>query len=98
MNPACPACGLRIEASTGAFLGPFVINYAVTAFLFVIPVVAAFAAGKIGTTVAIAGAGGAALVVPILFYRLSWGWWLGLYYFFFPQNLPANLSGTPDDE
>jgi len=40
----------------------------------------------------------AALVAPLLLYRLSWGWWLALYYFFLPGNLPGNLGGRPEDD
>jgi hypothetical protein len=37
-------------------------------------------------------------VIPVLLYRLSWGWWLTLYYCFLPDNLPANLGGRPEDD
>jgi hypothetical protein len=36
--------------------------------------------------------------VPILLYRLSWGWWLMLYYFFLPGNLPGNRNGQQEDD
>jgi uncharacterized protein (DUF983 family) len=98
VNEACPSCGLRIENGDGAFLGPFVINYGVTVFGIIIPVVAAYAAGKLGAHAALAIALIVGLVVPLLLYRLSWGWWLMIYYFFLPDNLPANLEGRLGDD
>jgi uncharacterized protein (DUF983 family) len=99
VNGACPSCGLRIETGDGAFLGPFVINYGVTVFGVIIPVVALYAAGKLGADATLAIALIVGLVVPLLLYRLSWAWWTMLYYFFLPDNLPANLDGrTEDDE
>jgi len=99
VNPSCPDCGLKIENGDGAFLGPFVINYAVTAFGVVIPIVVLYALGKIGAVATLSLAFAAAMIVPLLLYRLSWGWWLMVYYFFLPENLPANLgTDLPDDE
>jgi uncharacterized protein (DUF983 family) len=99
VNPSCPNCGLRIEVGDGAFLGPFVINYAITAFGIVVPLLVLYAAGKIDPIAALALSLVAALLVPLLLYRLSWYLWLALYYFFLPQDVPANLEGrAPDDE
>jgi uncharacterized protein (DUF983 family) len=98
VNEACPNCGLRIEKGDGAFLGPFVLNYAVTAFGVVIPVIVLYILGKIGAAATLALCFAASLGVPLLLYRLSWGWWLMLYYFFLPDNLPANLEGRSEDD
>jgi uncharacterized protein (DUF983 family) len=98
VNPSCPSCGLTIEKGDGAFLGPFVINYAVTAFGVIIPVILLYVAGKLGAGATLAVCFAASLGVPLLLYRLSWGWWLMLYYFFLPDNLPANLGGRPEDD
>jgi uncharacterized protein (DUF983 family) len=98
VNETCPSCGLKIENGDGAFLGPFVINYGVTVFGLIIPVILLYAAGMLGADVALAIALVAGLIVPLLLYRLSWGWWLMLYYFFLPDNLPANLQGRPEDD
>ena len=56
VNESCPHCGLRIEKGDGAFLGPFVINYTVTAFGFIIPVILLYATGRIGPTSTLAPA------------------------------------------
>ena len=40
----------------------------------------------------------AGLFAPLLLYRLSWAWWLMLYYFFLPDNLPANRDGGAEDD
>lgn len=98
VNGACPDCGMRIERGDGEFLGPFVINYTVTAFGIVVPIILLFAAGRLGAAAALAMCLAAALVAPLLLYRLSWGWWLALYYFFLPGNLPANLEGRMEDD
>ena len=98
VNEACPTCGLRIENGDGAFLGPLVINYGVTVFGMVIPVIALCASGRLGANAALAISLVVGLVVPLLLYRLSWAWWLMLYYFFLPDNLPANLDGRLEDD
>lgn len=99
VNESCPNCGLGIEKGDGAFLGPFVINYGVTAFGVIIPIIILYAAGKLSAYATLAMTLAAALVVPLLLYRLSWGWWLMIYYFFLPDNVPANLEGrTVDDQ
>ena len=98
VNPSCANCGLKIETGDGAFLGPFVINYAITAFGLVVPTLVLYAAGRIGPAAALALSLAAALFAPLLLYRLSWGLWLALYYFFLPQNVPGNLEGKPPDD
>ncbi len=98
VNDSCPNCGLKIEKGEGTFLGPFVINYGVTAFGVIIPVIILYALGKLGAAATLELCFSAALVAPLLLYRLSWGWWLMLYFFFLPDNLPANLEGRPEDD
>ncbi|HMD59861.1 MAG TPA: DUF983 domain-containing protein [Opitutaceae bacterium] len=98
VNGSCPDCGLRIERGDGEFLGPFVINYGVTAFGVIVPLVLLYAAGRLGAGATLAMCLLASLVAPLLLYRLSWGWWLALYYFFLPGNLPVNLEGRPEDD
>jgi uncharacterized protein (DUF983 family) len=98
VNDSCPSCGLRIEKGEGTFLGPFVINYGVTAFGVIIPVIVLYALGKLGAAATLTLCFAAAIVGPLLLYRLSWGWWLMLYYFFLPDNLPANLEGRSEDD
>lgn len=98
VNENCPNCALKIEKGDGAFLGPFVINYTVTAFGFVIPVVLLHLAGKLGDTATLVLALASGFLVPILLYRVSWGWWLAVYYFFLPENVPGNLEGRPEDD
>jgi uncharacterized protein (DUF983 family) len=98
VNEVCPGCGLKIEKGDGAFLGPFVINYGITAFGIIIPVIVLYATGKLGATATLAIALVAGLGAPLLLYRLSWGLWLMLYYLFLPDNLPANLQGKQEDD
>ncbi len=98
VNEACPNCGLKIENGDGAFLGPFVINYGITVAVFVVPAVAGCWTGRLGITPALVIAGGGALVAPLFLYRLSWSLWLGLYYCFLLDSLPANRAGRPEDD
>jgi uncharacterized protein (DUF983 family) len=98
VNATCPNCGLRIEKGDGAFLGPFVINYGVTAFGIVIPAIVLYASGRLGMAATLTITLAASLLAPLLLYRLSWAWWLMLYYFFLPDNLPGNLEGRPEDD
>jgi uncharacterized protein (DUF983 family) len=98
VNPTCPSCGLKIEKGDGAFLGPFVVNYGVTVFVFIVPFIALYGRHVLSgpTTLAICLA--AAFLLPILLYRLSWSWWLMIYYLCLPDNLPANLAGRQEDD
>jgi uncharacterized protein (DUF983 family) len=98
VNKTCPRCGLEIEKGDGAFLGPFVINYSVTAFGLVVPVFLLFVTGHLGPVATLVSSLAAALLVPIALYRFSWAWWLMLYYFFLPDNLPSNLEGRQEDD
>ncbi len=71
VNPVCPNCGLKIEKGDGAFLGPFVINYGITAFGIVIPIILLYAFHGLGATATLAlapggDAGGAAPPLPPL--------------------------------
>ena len=98
VNESCPNCGLGIEKGDGAFLGPFVINYGVTAFGVMVPIILFHVAGRLGAAATLSLSLVAALVVPLLLYRLSWGWWLTLYYFVLPGNVPGNLEGRAGDD
>ncbi len=98
VSASCASCGLRFEKGDGAFLGPFVINYGVTAFGVVVPVLVLHVRGALSAEPTLVLCVVGALLVPLAFYRVSWGWWLALYYFFLPDNLPANLGGRPEDD
>jgi uncharacterized protein (DUF983 family) len=98
VNPICPDCGLKIEKGAGAFLGPFTLNYSVTVFGFVLPIIIFCVVGKLALAPTLILAAIAAFLLPVAFYRLSWGWWLMLYYFFLLDNLPANRGPLPEDD
>jgi predicted RNA-binding Zn-ribbon protein involved in translation (DUF1610 family) len=92
VNKACSHCGLLFERDEGFFIGSMSINYSVTLFLFLPPVIILAYKGVIGTNLAIGLAGGGAVVFPILFYRSSRSWWLMQYYLLFPLHLPENMG------
>lgn len=98
INERCSSCGLKFDRGEGFFLGPFVINYTVTAFCFIVPVVLLYATGHIGATLTLVLAGVGALGIPLLLYRRSWSWWLMTYFYFLPQKLPANRDESGEDE
>ncbi len=95
LREQCPECLMpwRLQRD-GFFLGAMVCNYSVTVALLVPFVVAPLVKGWISSGVAIALGLAISLVFPLLFYKMSWSLWLGLYYFFLPNELPAN---DPDD-
>jgi uncharacterized protein (DUF983 family) len=99
VNASCPRCGLKIDKGEGAFLGPLVVNYGVTVFGLTLPIILGYAAGKLSGAEALGICGAVALIAPLVLYRLSWSWWLTIYYLFLPENLPGNLEGqTQTDE
>jgi hypothetical protein len=98
VEASCPRCGLVLDQGEGSFLGPVVINYGVTVFGFILPIIILYACKVLSPAVTLALAGGAALFLPILFYRLSWAWWVMLYYFVLTDNLPANRGDRPRDD
>lgn len=90
LNRECPSCGLKLEKDEGFFLGAMALNYGVTCFGLLAPVAVLWYFGVLGGRTAAIVAGGLGLVAPIVLYRASRSWQLMLYYFFFPQHLPAN--------
>jgi uncharacterized protein (DUF983 family) len=90
LNKTCPSCGLQFERDEGFFLGSMSLNYGVTIFVFLVPVLLLYLAGILSGTAAAVLAGVGAIVFPMLFYRSSRSWWLMSYYCFLPQHLPAN--------
>lgn len=98
INERCANCGLKFDRGDGFFLGPFVINYGVTAFGFVLPVLFLYFFGVLRPVATIVTAATGAIALPILFYRMSWSWWLMLYFYFLPQKLPNNREGLDEDK
>lgn len=94
----CPTCGTGFDRADGFFLGPWVLNYTVSAFLFVLPSIVAATAGAIswitGFVLAVMGC----TVVPFVLYRSTWSWWLMLFFLFQPEALPANGGPIGDAE
>jgi len=98
LNPACPSCGCRFDADEGAFLGALALNYGVTAFGVVVPIIVVSWFLGLGFP-AIAGmALFASVVVPIALYRPSRSWWLMCDSLFSPEDLPANQDRSPPVE
>jgi uncharacterized protein (DUF983 family) len=98
INERCENCGLKFDRGDGFFLGPFVINYGVTAFGFIVPGLFLYISGVFSPMATIVTAVIGALVLPVLLYRLSWSWWLMLYFYFLPQKLPNNRDESHEDE
>lgn len=94
----CPQCGTGFDRGEGFFLGPWVLNYTVAAFVFVLPAIVAGAHGVIPWiatwVIAIFGC----IVLPWLLYRSTWSWWLMLYFYFLPERLPANGGAIGEAE
>lgn len=90
LNQDCPQCGLKFEKDEGFFLGAMALNYGVTLVVFLVPIGLCWYGGVLGNKAAAVLALAAAVIVPVALYRSSRSWQLMLYYFFFPQHLPAN--------
>lgn len=100
LNEQCPSCRMPLVKDDGFYLGALSINYGITCFFALAPIALLWYFGVLGDKLA-AGLGlAAAFLVPVALYRSSRSWQLMLYYFFFPQHLPANrreLSGLEDE-
>ena len=90
LNPACSVCGFRFDTDEGSFLGAFALNYGVSTFAAVVPVVVVSYHFGLSTPLIAALALSASVVVPTLLYRPSRSWWLMCDVIFEPQKLPAN--------
>lgn len=90
----CPQCGFTLSRGDGFYLGPLVINYTFTVAFVIVPLILLFVFDVIGGGVAIAACGTAAIVVPLLLYRSAWSWWIMGYFYFLPDQLPANRTAT----
>lgn len=88
----CPDCRTGFDRGEGFFLGPWVLNYTVAVFVFVLPSMVAATAGLIAQPAAFVLAVFGCSVLPLLLYRstCTWSWWFMLYFLFLPQSLPAN--------
>lgn len=98
INPRCPNCGLKLDRGEGFFLGPFVLNYSVTVFGFVAPVILLYFFGKISPVTTLVAASLGTLILPILLYRRAWGWWLAIYFYFLPEKLTNNRPDHSQDD
>jgi uncharacterized protein (DUF983 family) len=96
----CPECGTGFDRGEGFFLGPWVLNYTVAVFLFVLPAIVAGVRGYIPWSGSLVLAALGCTLVPVLLYRCTWSWWLMLYFYFLPQSLPANggPTGTREED
>jgi len=94
----CPVCGTGFDRGEGFFLGPWVLNYGVSVFGFVLPAIILAVSEVVPWSVAIVLAAAGCLVLPALLYRSTWSWWLMLYFYFLPEALPANGGPTGDQE
>jgi len=96
LNTECPACGLRLERDEGVFLGAMALNYGVTLFVCLVPIMILAWSGVLSLVTAAILAGIGAVAFPLAFYRSSRSWWLMNYYVFLPQHLPANKDRSQD--
>jgi len=100
LNEGGPDCGLKFEKDEGFYLGAMSLNYGVTLVACLVPVALLWYNGTLSGRWAAGLAIGGSILVPALLYRSSRSWQLMLYYYFFPQHLPANrreLDGVEDE-
>ena len=88
---------MRIRRGDGYYLGPLCINYGITAFFFLMPVLLLGFSDLIDIKLALAITFIGAFVLPIALYRFSWNCWLMIYYLCLPGELHANREESCDD-
>ena len=98
INPRCTNCGLKFDRGDGFFLGPFVLNYGVTVFGFVAPIMLLHFFHVIGPWTTLTAVAIGVLVLPIYLYRRSWSWWLMIYFYFLPDRLTNNRTDQQADD
>ena len=74
------------------------INYGITVFGFIVPLLVLYLTGVIYGLVACLAAGVGAIAFPVLFYRSSRSWWFMAFFFFLLHHLPANRRELEADE
>ena len=89
---------MSYERGEGFFLGSMSINYGITVFCFLLPVLVLYLTGVLSGLVTCIVAGVGAVGFPVLFYRSSRSWWLMAFYFFLIHHLPANRRELESDE
>ena len=90
LRETCQLCFMKLHRGSGWFLGPMVINYGITVFAFVLPILALALLGVFPMQPSLITIAAITLIMPLALYRWSWALWLGVYYFFLPDELPAN--------
>jgi len=96
LHRSCPVCGLRFERGEGCWLGSMTINYGVTVFGYLPLVLLAYFMGWLSASWAVAMGLIGALLFPLAFYRASRSLWLMAYFYFLPNELPANRPDGRD--
>ena len=93
----CPNCGMCLRRGDGYYLGALCLNYGITVFFFLIPVLLVGFSEWIDMRLAIAIVAIGALLLPTMLYRFSWSCWLTIYYLCLPGELHANREENCDD-
>ena len=93
----CPSCGMRLQRGDGYYLGALCLNYGITVFFFLIPVLLIGFSDWIDIKLAIAISVFGAFTLPVILYRFSWSCWLMIYYLCLPGELHANRDESCDD-
>lgn len=81
---------MRLQRGSGWFLGPMVINYGITVFACVLPILGLALLDILPMQPSLIAIAIITVLMPILLYRWSWALWLGIYYLCLPHELPAN--------
>ncbi len=89
---------MDFERGEGFFLGSMTLNYILTAFILMPPILVMALMTEIPSWVTIVVAIIGAFIVPISLYRVSRSWWLMAYFYFLPQELPVNRKDIPPHE
>lgn len=93
----CPSCGVAFERGEGFYMGAMCVNYGITILFYLIPLLLLAVYGVIETQTAVVLGVVGSFLFPLLFYRPSRSWWIMSYFYFLPQELPANRPDGVDD-
>src|SRR5690606_24840075 len=82
LNESCSQCGMEFERGEGFFLGSMTLNYILTAFILMPPVLVLALMTDVPAIATIIVAIIGSFAVPIALYRPSRSWWLMSYFYF----------------
>lgn len=96
LRPSCSNCGLPFEREAGFYLGSIYVNYGLTAILVTIGYFALYFSAVVSPDAALWICFAFCLLFPLWFFRYARSLWLGMDYYFDPEEARRKpISGQP---